>query len=252
MPKTFPNLFSEKSERYAAARPRYPEALYVFITSIAPATHRVWDSGTGSGQAAISLAQYFDAVDASDPSHQQISNADAHERVTYSVQPAESTTYPPSSFDAVCVAQALHWFKFPAYFREVKRVLKPRGVFAAWGYDWFRVSPGFDTAFNNVILQVIEKDWAPQNKLLWNGYRDVELPFHPIPAPQFTIRAQWSFYQLLAYVNTWSAVRRCMARIGNEFFKTAEAALISHWGLPDVHREVVMPLHFLAGRYTED
>jgi ubiquinone/menaquinone biosynthesis C-methylase UbiE len=48
------------------------------------------------------------------------------------VQSAESTTFIDESFDAVCVAQALHWFDYELFWPEVQRVLKPSGVFAAW------------------------------------------------------------------------------------------------------------------------
>jgi ubiquinone/menaquinone biosynthesis C-methylase UbiE len=66
--------------------------------------------GCGNGQAAIDLSSYFEEVKATDVSASLIANAPNGERVRFSVQPAESINYKNSSFDAVCVAQALHWF----------------------------------------------------------------------------------------------------------------------------------------------
>jgi len=227
----------------------YPEDLFQFVASIAPGTQQVWDCGTGNGQA-VALAQHFNIVCASDPSAEQIAHAIPCEGVSYSVQPAESTNYRECSFDAVCVSQALHWFDFPVFFQETKRVLKTRGILGAWGYDWFRVTRAFDATFDKVIMQVIENDWAPQNAILWNGYKDVQIPFTPIKTPKFQIQVSWNLYQLLAYVHTWSSVRRCMARIGRSFFTHAEVALGLHWGSPESVREFIMPLYFLACRYT--
>ncbi|MFO1265501.1 MAG: methyltransferase domain-containing protein [Rubrivivax sp.] len=57
----------------------------------------------------LSLAGRFDAVAATDPSAEQIGIAVLRPNVEYSVQPAEQTAFPAACFDAICVAQALHW-----------------------------------------------------------------------------------------------------------------------------------------------
>ena len=153
----FLDLFSDKAGLYASARPTYPESLFRFVASIAQLHDRVWDCGAGNGQAALGLAQHFDVVEATDASKQQIENAIPQKRVHYSVQPAEQTNFQAASFDAVCVAQALHWFDFDRFYLEVHRVLKPQGVFVTWGYDWFNVSKDFDTQFERSILEVIKR-----------------------------------------------------------------------------------------------
>jgi len=53
------DLFSDKSDLYATARPQYPSSLYEFLASCVNPRERVWDCGTGSGQAAITLANIF-------------------------------------------------------------------------------------------------------------------------------------------------------------------------------------------------
>lgn len=245
---SFIDLFSGHADRYAEARPRYPEALFEFIASQAPARTRAWDCGTGNGQAAASLAPHFNEVIATDPSEEQIAHAVRSANVHYSVQPAEATNLPPQSMDAICVAQALHWFDLGAFFNEVHRVASPRAVFAAWGYTWFNVAPDFDAAFREFVGEAIAPYWAPQNKLLWDGYVDVRMPFERIAAPPFQIEARWTLGQLLAYVRTWSAARRCMAELGMDAFAAAERKLVDTWGAPYEVREVTMPLHLLVGR----
>ena len=245
---SFLDYFSDKADLYAQARPRYPDALFQFIAAAAPDTASVWDCGTGNGQAAISLAQHFCAVYASDPSGDQIAQAIPAPNVRYSTQPAEATTFAANQFDAVCVAQALHWFDLPRFFAELQRVTKPDALFIAWGYSWFTVSPDFDAACQRLIFDMIAPYWAPQNQLLWQGYRDIQLPFAPLEPPALSIEVSWNLYQLQAYVHTWSAVRHCMARQGEDFFTNAFVALAHWWGEPTASRLVTMPLHIIAGR----
>ncbi len=247
---SFIDLFSDKAERYAAARPRYPEALFAFVASLAPARRRAWDCGTGNGQAAVSLAAHFAEVCGSDPSAEQIAHAIAAAGVSYSVQRAEETRFPDRHFDAICVAQALHWFEFAAFFAEVRRVAAPNAAFVAWGYDRLLVAPEFDARFQSVVLDALLAYWPAQNRLLWNAYADVPLPFERVAAPAFEIRVSWNFPQWFAYVQTWSAMRRCVADLGPDFLAAAERALLPLWGAPQTKRAVVMPLHVLAARVS--
>ncbi len=124
----------------------------------------------------------------------------------------------------------------------------PGAVFAAWGYTWFSVSPAFDAAFRAFVSDVIAPYWAPQNKLLWDGYVDVPMPFPRVPAPAFHIEATWTLGQLLAYVRTWSAARRCLAENGTAVFDAAESRLAAAWGDESRALPVTMPLHLLVGR----
>ena len=245
---SFLDLFSGHADLYASARPRYPEALFAFIAAQSPGRERAWDCGTGNGQAALSLSKHFKEVLATDPSDEQIAHAVRAENITYSVQPAEATTLAGKSVNAICAAQALHWFNFAPFFAEVSRVATPGALFAAWGYTWFSVSDDFDAAFREFVFDIIAPYWAPQNKLLWDGYVDVPMPFARVDVPPFNIEAQWNLHQLLAYVRTWSAARRCMAEKGVERFQSAERKLAPLWGAADDVRVVAMPLHVLAGR----
>jgi len=245
---SFPDHFSGQSELYARARPRYPDELYAFIASIAPGRGDAWDCASGNGQAAEGLARHFANVEATDASDEQIRNAAPLERVRFSVQPAEKTSFADHSFDAVCVAQALHWFDLERFHPEVKRVLKPRGVLAVWGYDWMRTARGFDDLFTGGILRKLGRYWPPQNRILWNGYRDIDFPFERIEAPPFEMRLAWGFEQFRAYANTWSATRKYLDAHGEHSLDGDWESLARQWG-DAPRREFVVPLHFLCGRH---
>jgi SAM-dependent methyltransferase len=244
----FADHFSENSDQYARARPRYPDALFGFVASVSPARGRAWDCASGNGQAAEGLARHFAQVEATDASEEQIRNAAPLDRVRFSVQRAEQTDFPARSFDAICIAQALHWFDFHGFYAEAKRVLKPRGVVTAWGYDWMRTARGFDEMFTEGILQKLQPHWPPQNRILWNGYRDIEFPFERIAAPRFEMRLWWSFEQFRAYAQTWSATRKYLDAHGEPSLDADWERLAREWGT-DERREFVVPLHFLCGRH---
>lgn len=245
---TFADHFSEKSGLYAAARPRYPDALFEFIAGACLVRERAWDCATGNGQAALGLARHFAAVEATDASAQQVGSAAPHERVRYSLAPAEKTNFAPASFDAVCVAQALHWFDLDRFYNEVRRVLKPGGIVAVWGYDVMRVAPGFDGLFAQAVLGALEPYWPPQNRLLWAGYETIPFPFARIEAPRFAIEVHWTFAQFRDYVCTWSAMRGLEAAKGADYLGPAWEDLGREWGA-ELSQRVVMPLHFLCGRH---
>ena len=246
----FQDYFSDHSRLYAAARPTYPEELFAFVASIAPARERAWDCATGNGQAAVGLSRYFAQVEATDASEDQIANAAAHAGVNYSVQAAESSGFPPLAFDAVCVASAIHWFDFTRFYGEVKRVLRQRGVLVAWGYDHLGVWPAFDDEFERSIERVIAPYWPARKKLLRDGYRDVPFPFERIEPPPLKMEMSWSFTRLMAFVQSWSGVQRCIAARGGDFFQSAMEALAPFWGDQEEARTCTMKLYVLAGRHT--
>ncbi len=246
----FADHFSSRAGEYAQSRPTYPAALFEFIAMQATARERAWDCATGSGQAALGLARHFTRVEATDASEAQIASAIALEGVRYSVQPAESTDFAPSSFDAVCVAQALHWFDLARFYSEVQRVLRPGGVFFCWGYDRLHLTPELDAAINSALLKPLRPHWPKQNALLWRGYRELPFPFDPIDPPELAIEMHWSLEELLAYVATWSASKRLTAQTGDRWLDDARSKLAIAWGAPG-RRLVSMPLHVRCGhRYN--
>jgi ubiquinone/menaquinone biosynthesis C-methylase UbiE len=245
---SFSDHFSEQAKQYAQARPSYPESLIRFVAEAAPGRASAWDCATGSGQAAVALAAHFDQVLATDASAAQIAQAQPHPRVRYSVQPAERVDFPDTSVDALTVAQALHWFDLPAFFAEARRVLRPGGLFCAWGYSWSTVTPAIDAVVQAHILDIIQGAWAPQNALLWDGYRAITPPFVPVTPPTVTIRLTWSLSQYMAYLETWSAIRQTIQRIGRGFLDEAATNLERVWGSPAHVREVHIPVCVVAGR----
>lgn len=207
------STFSVASEAYAANRPAYPPALFSWIASNCARRDRAWDCGAGNGQAARGLADHFRSVEATDISGEQLARGLPAPNIRYSVQAAERTDFADAGFDLVAVAQALHWFDFATFWPEVRRVANRQAFFCAWGYSWFEAETDVQAGFVDGMLDVLKPYWAPNNRLLWDGYRSDEIafPFARVDAPAFAIDVLWDVGQLLGYVRTWSAYKRAQA-----------------------------------------
>jgi len=243
--------FSSGSDAYAKYRPQYPGELFAYLNKITDGHDRAWDCATGNGQAAVGCAKYFSQVEATDLSAEQIQNHISHPKVRYSVSPAEHTPFDDHYFDLVTVASAVHWFAQEKFFQEVGRVLKPTGILAIWGYAFFHIEPEIDYLIAGNFLEPIDRFWAEGNRQVMAGYRDLVLPFDEIHnPPNFIMHVEWTLGQLLAYLRTWSAVKRYLAELGNDPVSQLEPKLKKIWQEPDQTRLVQMPLAFKASRKT--
>lgn len=243
----FADHFSAVAADYASARPEYPEALFAWIASVAPATGQAWEAGCGSGQASRGLARHFGHVHATDPSAAQVARAHAAGNVAFAVEPGERCSLPDASVDAVCVAQALHWFDREAFFAECRRVLRPGGVLVAWGYQDIVVPAGLAAA-NAALQRAIAPHWPPERSLVDAAYAGFEWPFPAIEVPAFALRAQWTLPRLLGYFASYSASRRYREATGRDAVEAHAAAFLEAWGEPHLAREVAWPLFAHARR----
>lgn len=245
-PGDFTDHFSGHAQAYAQFRPRYPAVLFHYLAMRAPGTQLAWDCGTGNGQAATGLAERFARVVATDPSVAQIATARAHPRVTYRVAQYESGLQPASA-QLVTAAQALHWMDVDAFVREARRVLQPGGLLAVWCYSLCTIDPAFDELIEFFCRVTIGAYWAPERRLVDEGYRSVALPIDELDVPPFELAADMTLGQFLGYVETWSAVQRCVAVRGRETFDAFARSIGERWGLPSTLRRVTFPLHVRAG-----
>jgi len=156
-------LYKQKvTNLYAQYRPTYPKEIFEKIVAEIPNMNSptvVVDIGSGSGQATIKLVDYFDKVIGVEPSQAQIDSAPTHPKIQYICSGAESTTVPDNSANAIIVAQALHWFDLPIFWKEVDRILKDKGsgVFAAITYELNRFE---NDAANKVLDKVCFANFA--------------------------------------------------------------------------------------------
>jgi SAM-dependent methyltransferase len=246
----FEDHFSGHSDQYAQSRPHYPDEIYAYLASIAPAHFLAWDCGTGNGQAAIGLAKYFEKVYATDASVEQISRAHTHEKVEYHVEPAEHISLDDSSVDLITVAVAIHWFNFDEFYRKAKRVLKPAGILAAWTYNSVEISPEIDSLIWHYYRDIVGEYWPERIRYIEERYETLPFPFEQIIPPPFVMEINWNLIQLAGFLDSWSATQRYKAQKGSHPLEIIWPQLRAAWGDENDQRLIRWPLHFRIGRNT--
>lgn len=90
------------------------------------------DLGCGPGFMALNLAERFDKVTGLDPSQKMVDVGlqSPRDNITYAVGDAEKTGLPDQSVDLVIAGQAAHWFDHGKAWKELRRVLRPKGTVA--------------------------------------------------------------------------------------------------------------------------
>lgn len=246
---SFKDHFSGHADDYTRYRPTYPAELFAWLAQQVPAHVLAWDCATGNGQAALGLAAHFEAVIATDASANQITSATAHPCVRYAVAPAEGSGIAAHSVDLITVGQALHWFDFPRFYAEAARVLKPKGVLAAWSYGLMQVSPAVDAAVWRLYEPIVGPCWPPERRYVEEQYRTLPFPLEEIAAPAFAMAAEWTLAQLTGYLGTWSAVQRYRQERGADPLALIADELAAAWGAAETLRHVRWPLFMRVGRF---
>ncbi|WVZ06697.1 hypothetical protein V8G54_020043 [Vigna mungo] len=213
------DLFVKQAKEYADARPSYPPQLFQFIASKTPSHNLVWDVGTGSGQAAKSLAAIYQNVIATDASARQLEFAAKISNVRYQHTPStmsmaelEKLVASEGSVDLVTIAQSLHWFDLATFYQQVKWVLKkPHGVIAAWCYYLPRVCDEVDTVLDEFYSSEVRPYWDPARKLVDKLYGSIDFPFEAVEGAdhtgpfEFVTETLMDLDDFLTYIKSWSA-----------------------------------------------
>lgn len=238
--------FSKQSSAYAQFRPHYPDAMIDCITALVNNRKTALDVATGNGQVARKLSARFQTVFATDISARQLENAVPLPNVTYKVEPAESTGFADVQFDLITVAQAVHWFRFDDFYREIYRILKPDGIFAVLGYGLFSTNPGSDQILKDYYHNIVGPYWDAERKYIDESYQTIPFPFDEIPTPKFQNQLSWPFEQLIGYLETWSATQHYKDANGSDPVDLIRAPLKKSWESGD--KQVFFPLLLRIGK----
>ena len=241
--------FSKQSADYAKYRPRPPADLLQYLAGLAPARKLAWDCGTGNGQTAVALADYFERVIATDISEKQLANAFPHPKIDYRLAAAENSGLESGTIDLLTVSQAVHWFDFDRFYAEARRVLKPGGIIAVWTYTGpVDVTPEVDAIVDEFYHDIVGAYWPPERKLVEEEYRTIPFPFPEIQAPKFSLETRWSFGDFVGYLETWSSTQGYKNAKGADPVELIRDRLLAAWENPDGKKRVRWPFHLRVGK----
>ncbi len=246
------DLFSTQASDYAKYRPHYPQSLYDYIFKHVENFDYAWDCATGNGQAASVLANHFKHVAATDLSENQINHAIQQPNIDYKTCIAEKTPFEDNSFDLVTVAQALHWFDYDRFYPELKRVLKPKGIFAAWGYDLCRINNSIDKVLDQLYCEVLSNYWDPRRKLVDQHYNTIPFPLTKIATPLFEIQVEYDFNSFINMpLKTWSSVQTYIQQHNENPVDALLDDFKTSWGDTSKTKTARYPVFLLLGKNND-
>jgi len=158
-----PDRFGQTAREYELGRPLWPEELLDRVIGELEVGRdaAVLDLGAGTGKLTRSLVQRFARVVAVEPDpamlevlQEVVPEADARHGSGASIPVG------PAEVDAVCTAEAFHWFASDASVAEIVRVLRPRGALVIlWNIGLEYDDMGEEA--EAVIQDVIERGGEP-------------------------------------------------------------------------------------------
>ncbi|ORY02506.1 S-adenosyl-L-methionine-dependent methyltransferase [Basidiobolus meristosporus CBS 931.73] len=213
------------SKAYSQFRPSYTEELFQTIYRFHQGGYgKALDVATGTGQVTKGLANKFDQVHGIDISESQIAEAYKADNITYSVGIAEELPFEDASFDLITVAEAAHWFNTERFFKEVKRVLKPNGTLAVWGYSCAPlkaapISPSkLGSSWGASALEILKKFYTdsgwekfPQEFKHVVRYESPKQQESALEIPEgkmFVEMRSMEVWRFREYLKTWSSYKR--------------------------------------------
>ncbi|MEO6289717.1 MAG: class I SAM-dependent methyltransferase [Ginsengibacter sp.] len=239
--------FSKQADNYSKFRPGYPQELFDFLISLVPEQKTAWDCGTGNGQVALKLSEYFEVVHASDISANQLANAMNKDNIYYSLASAEETSYAANKFDLVTVGQAIHWFNFDRFYKEANRILKTGGYIPVFGYNILQIDKETDKIITDFYKNVTGPYWDDERKYVDENYATITFPFNEIKAPALSGKYHWTLEQVTGYLHTWSGVQHYIKKNNNNPVNPLRDKLSHAWG-NTLEKEVSFPIFMRVGR----
>jgi SAM-dependent methyltransferase len=139
--KAISDRFNGFAGEYDAFRPEPPAILHQLIPGLLQTgtMELVVDLGSGTGLSTRFWADAAAQVIGIEPNTDMRKHAmsvPTKGNVEYRAGTSERTGLPDHAADVVTCSQSLHWMEPELTFREVARILRPGGVFAAFDYDY--------------------------------------------------------------------------------------------------------------------
>jgi len=169
---------------YNNTRPACPEYVVdVLIRYLGRRPRTVVDMGCGTGLSTLVWKDAADKIIGVEPNEDMrtmaISNAEGTQNIEFICAFSDKTELENGIADIVTCSQSFHWMEPESTLREINRILKPGGVFAAYDCDWPPVCnasldsayQALDEYFDKVEADVSEFIKYPKGRHLENIHK---------------------------------------------------------------------------------
>ena len=210
-------LFEQTSHAhlYSKYRPTYPKAVLdvisTYIRKHGGSFGLALDVACGSGQSTFYLGDTFQRCIGVDISKAQVDQAQQKcaekgtKNIEFKVGDAANLPAESSSVDLVTIAQAWHWIEPSSFYKECKRVLKPNGCLAVYGYGNVQlVEKKCNSLVSNFYSKTLKGCWHDRRTHIDNEYKDVVLPFSNREHCDMSMSYQTTLPNFIGYVSSWS------------------------------------------------
>jgi SAM-dependent methyltransferase len=214
--------WGKTSADYSAFRPNYPSRFFDLLKAlhIGLPGQDILDLGTGVGFLALRFAQAGATVTGIDIAPEQIDEARRQAQVLgltadFQVLPAEATEFPSASFDCITASQSWLYFDKERAIPEVKRLLRPDGLFLTSHFVWLPRQDALARASEKLVLEHNPK-WSHAD---FSG----ETPLIPEwSVGHFTLHARFVFDAAIPFTReSWRGRIRACRGVGAALTQTA-------------------------------
>lgn len=204
-----PFAHATAAERYARGRPYFHPLVMGKIRARWPAKipfHDALDGACGTGMSTKALLEIAENAVGTDISAGMLAQAEPHPKIRLLQAPAEDLPFPDRSFDLITICMGLHWLDQDRFLAEVKRLLRPGGVFVSYGHGFHGAMMG------NPDFAVWNKEWylkrypAPPRKPTDEGRGPIERQGFSLEEERFTHTIPMSLEKFVLYLTTQSNV----------------------------------------------
>lgn len=205
---------------YSKYRPTYPKDLLNiisrYITRHGGGHGVVVDVGCGTGQSTFYLLDLFKHCIGVDISKAQISEAlrkcevEGTKNIEFVVGSGLDMPVESSSVDMVTIAQAWHWVKdIDGFYSECKRVLKPGGSLAVYGYGNVQaLNSSCDSLIRHFYADTLKGFWHKERRYIDDKYAEVVLPFSNVERHDSSMEKLFSLSDFIGYLSSWSGYQK--------------------------------------------
>ena len=216
-------LFEQTSHArlYSKYRPTYPKALLEIISCYLSrngcGNDLAVDVGCGSGQSTFQLGECFSRCVGVDISRAQVLEAQKKcedKGVTQNFKFVEgdggNLPVDSSSVNAVTIAQAWHWLPdHGKFYSECKRVLRPGGCLAVYGYGNVQLlDNSCDALVRRFYADTLKGCWHKERVHIDNEYSEVDLPLENTERHDIEMPKSFSMSDFIGYLSTWSGYQK--------------------------------------------